>query len=117
MSLHKFKLENIAELDGGKAMETFLDAMRVAVKDCDSRPGDKRPRKVVLQMTMKPNPIMDGNTIECESVDANFQCKTLLPHYETQNINFGIQNSGDLVFNPDSPRAFNQATLLADEDE
>ena len=39
----------------------------------------------------------------------------LIPQYETQSVNFGVQQSGDLIFNPDSPRDHRQATLLDEE--
>jgi hypothetical protein len=117
MGLQRFSLSKLSDLDGGRAIETFQNALKVAVKDCLDRPGDKRPRKVVLQMTLKPVARIDGATIDCDGADANFQCKTMLPHYETPNVNFGVQQSGDLIFNPDSPRDHKQTTLLNDPDE
>lgn len=112
MAMLRLTLDAMRELDGGRAMETFQDAVRVAVKDCIDRPGDKRPRKVVLQLTLKPVPVIEGNTIDCDGANGAFQCKTMLPQYETREVNFGVQQSGDLIFNPDSPTDHKQATLL-----
>jgi hypothetical protein len=111
-NLMRLTLGSMQELDGGKAEETFLDAVRVAVKDCLNRPGDKRARKIVLQLTLKPVARMEGTTIDCDGAQGTFQCKTLLPHYETREVNFGVQQSGDLIFNPDSPADHRQTTLL-----
>ncbi len=116
MSLQRFSLNNLPDLDGGRALETFQNSLRVAVKDCMDRPGDKRVRKVVLQMTLTPVARIDGTSIDCDGADANFQVKTMLPHYETQPVNFGVQQSGDLIFNPDSPRDHKQTTLLDDQE-
>ena len=66
-------------------------------------------------MTITPVATIVGNTIDCDGVDGSFQCKTMLPNYETRSVNFGIKNSGDLVFNPDSPENHKQSTMFDEE--
>lgn len=116
MGLMRFDLDTLKSLDGGIAPKMFLDAMRRAVKDCLERPGDKRARKVTLQMTLTPVPVINGNTIDCDGARGAFQCKVKIPDYETREVDFGVQNSGDLIFNPDSPRDHRQTTLLDDQE-
>ena len=48
----------------------------MAVKDCLDRPADKRARKVVLQLTLKPVARISGTTVDCDGADGTFQCKT-----------------------------------------
>lgn len=112
MSLQRLSLESMGTLDGGQAMQTFQDAVQRAVRDCLERPGDKRPRKVVLQLSLVPVPIITGNTIDCDGAKGAFQCKVKIPDWETREVDFGVQQSGDLIFNPDSPRDHKQMTLL-----
>lgn len=115
MPLQRFSLASMSQLDGGMAVETFQDAVQRAVKDCIERPGDKRARKVVFQLTIVPVPIITGNTIDCDGAKGTFQCKVKIPDWETREVDFGVQNSGDLIFNPDSPRDHKQMTLLDSE--
>ena len=116
MSLKRLSLESIKELDGGAAMQTFQTAVQRAVKDCIDRPGDKRPRKVVLQLAITPVPVIQGNVIDCDGAKGAFQCKVKIPDWETRTVDFGVQNSGDLIFNPDSPHDHRQTTMLAEDE-
>ena len=115
MSLLRLNLESIKELDGGATMQTFQDAVQRAVKDCIDRPGDKRARKVVLQLALTPVPNISGNVIDCDGAKGVFQCRVKIPDWEMREVDFGVQNSGDLIFNPDSPRDHKQMTLLEGE--
>ena len=115
MGLQRLTLETIGNLDSGIAMETFQTAVQRAVKDCLDRPGDKRERKVVLQLAVKPVAVISGNTIDCEGAKGNFTCKTKIPDYETREVDFGVQQNGDLIFNPDSPTDHRQMTMLDQE--
>jgi hypothetical protein len=117
MSLLRLSLESIKQLDGGMAMHTFQDAVQRAVKDCIERPGDKRARKVVLQLSLVPVPMISGSTIDCDGAKGAFQCKVRIPDWVTREVDFGVQNSGDLIFNPDSPRDHKQMTLLEGEQD
>ena len=113
MGLMRLSLESIKEVQGGVALEMFQDALHHAVKDCIDRPGDKRARKVTMQMNITPVAVTNGNTIDCEGAKGVFQCRAKMPDRESAEIDFGVQNSGDLIFNPDSPRDHRQTTLLA----
>jgi hypothetical protein len=115
VGLQRLSLETIKSLDGGAALETFQNAVQRAVRDCMERPGDKRARKVVLQLALTPVPQIDGNTIDCDGAKGVFQCRVKIPDWETREVDFGVQNSGDLIFNPDSPRDHRQTTLLGDD--
>jgi hypothetical protein len=118
MGLMRLSLESIKEVQGGVALEMFQNALHRAVRDCIDRPGDKRVRKVTLQMNVTPVAVVNGNTIDCDGAKGVFQCRSKMPDYETAEIDFGVQNSGDLIFNPDSPRDHRQTTLLpSDESE
>ena len=114
MGLERLSLETIKDLDSGIAMQTFQQAVQRAVRDCIDRPGDKRARKVILQLAVTPVPIIEGNTIDCDGAKGIFMCRVKIPDWETRQVDFGVQQSGDLIFNPDSPNNHRQTTLLED---
>lgn len=115
--LLRLTMENLGQLGGGVVPEVWSDAIRQAVRDCLDRPGDKRARKVVLQMCIVPVATVVGNTIDCSGAKGTVQCRTKIPDRESQEFDFGVQNSGDLIFNPDSPRDHRQMTMLEGEGE
>jgi hypothetical protein len=117
VGLKRFNLESLKDLKNGEALVTFQTAVQRAVKDCIDRPGDKRARKVILQMTLKPVPQITGNTIDCDGAKGTFQCRVRIPDWETQEVDFGVQQSGDLLYNPDSPNDHRQRTLVDGEDD
>jgi hypothetical protein len=115
-ALTKFSLETMKDLDGGRATLTFDEQVKRAVLDCIDRPGEKRVRVVTLQMKITPVPVISGNTIDCDGVDAILQCRTQLPDHPSRQVNFGIKHDGSLIFNPDSPADHRQTTLVDDKD-
>jgi len=116
MGLKRLTLETIKDLDSGIAMETFSIAVQRAVKDCLDRPGDKRARKVMLSLNITPKAVVTNNTIDCEGARGIFQCKVKIPDWETREVDFGVQQDGNLIFNPDSPTDHRQMTLIDDPD-
>jgi hypothetical protein len=113
--LQALSLDTLNQVDYGKASIAFQRLVRQAVQDCMDRPVLKKPRKVQLTMTINPVTVINGNTIDCESVKGSFQMKILLPNMETDPIDFGIRNNGDIVFNPDAPDNHKQQTFMEDE--
>lgn len=116
-ALTKFSLETMKDLDGGRATLTFDEQLKVAVRDCLERPGEQRARVVTLQMTMIPVAVVEGNTVDCDGVNAVIKCTTKLPDHQARQVNFGIKNDGSLIFNKNSPNDHRQTTLDYDEEE
>lgn len=115
--LQRLTLKAMDDLDYGKASEAFQQALKCAVRDCIDRPGDKRVRKVTLQMNLVPVPEINGNTIDCDTAKGVFTVRCKNPDLETGVVDFGVRNNGDLVFNPNSPSDHRQQTMLDDEEE
>ncbi|MFZ5832388.1 MAG: hypothetical protein ACOY3P_20065 [Planctomycetota bacterium] len=113
--LKKFALENLGDLDLGKAKVGFERLVRQAALDCIDRPGDKRARRVTLTVTLKPVSTVNGNTIDCESIDASLKAKAAIPDFETRTYDFAIRNNGDMLFNPESPTNHKQQSFLGEE--
>lgn len=115
--LKRLTLKALEDVDFGKASLAFQQNLTRAVHDCINRPGDKRKRKIELHLELEPVSEVDGNIIACERTKGKFKILCKLPVIETDPVDFGINNDGDLVFNPDSPKDFRQATFLDDEDD
>jgi hypothetical protein len=112
-SLMQLSLENLRELDGGKAILLFQEHLRRAAHDCLDRPADKAKRKVTLEVTLEPDPEPDGT---CDRVTGQIKSKSALPVHQTRPYSFRLHANGLLSFNPDSPDSVDQGTLLSNED-
>lgn len=111
MSFENLSLTNLNLLDYGKCNAAFQRLLKQAVQDCDDRPALKKKRKITLTLELEPVMSISGNTIDCESVKGSFQLKISLPNMQTDTIDFGIRNNGDLYFNPDAPENHNQHSM------
>lgn len=116
MGLKELTLENLKDLDYGKASLTFDKALRRAVADCLDRPGDNRARTVSLELKLSPVSDVVGSTISCEGAKGVFKVKCSIPNWETQMVDFGVKRDGRLVFNEDSPRDHRQQTFLEEQE-
>lgn len=114
MSMLQFNLDNLKELDGGKAAAAFETHVRRAAADCMDRPGDNKARKVTLEVTIIP--IMDPAG-DCTEVEAQIHAKSTVPPHRTKPYSFGLRRNGVLVFNPDSTDNIAQSTLIPGEDD
>ncbi len=115
--LSRLSLETLGTLQFGAAEAAFSRLLKQAVMDCLDRPGVKTPRKVILQLDVSPIARVDGNTIDCEAANGVITLRAKIPNYETDQISFGVQQSGDLFFNPDCPENHRQQSFLGDESE
>lgn len=113
MAIQQFTLDNLKDLDGGKAAAAFETHVRRAAMDCMDRPGDGKARKVILEVTLSP--VMDPAG-DCTEVEAQIHAKSTVPPHRTKPYSFGLRRNGVLVFNPDSVENVDQATLISEDD-
>lgn len=73
----QFTLQTLSQIDDG-AVESATDHV---VADCLERPGDPRPRKVVITIEFTPHP-KPGST-EADQIDVCMVVKEALPNRET----------------------------------
>lgn len=108
MGMVSFDAKSIAVIDGGRIAEAINQELRKAALDCDDRPGDRRPRKVVLQLEMVPK--MDDKGL-CDAVDVTAQVKAVHPSRKSQKFDMSLRKNGVLAFNEDSLDNADQKTL------
>ena len=115
LSLKCLTLETLDKIDYGKGSMAFQCHLARAVHDCIDRPGDKRARKITIQLNLCPVAEINGTQIDCDSISGTVKVASKIPDHETNIIDFGIDGNGNLLFNPDSPGNHRQTTMLDDE--
>lgn len=113
MPLHALTLENLENLDLGKASIAFNQQIRRIAEDCLDRPGDGNARKVTLEVVAKPVTNDDGSA---DRVKLQIQVTSKIPSYRTRVYDLGLRKNGVLVFSEDSPENFDQTTIFDGED-
>ena len=110
---HEFGLETLLELDGGRVVEAWNQALGRVALDCEDRPGVHKPRKVTLELELVPS-ISDGGHLE--SVKGSFKVKDSSPVRETKKYDLGVRRQSgsrapQLVFNDMSDDNVHQRTI------
>jgi hypothetical protein len=108
MEILQFTLDNLKDLDGGKAVLAFQTHIVRAANDCLDRPAEPKARTVVLQVELIP--VMEPGG-DCTEVSLSIQAKSTVPTHKTKAYSMGLRRNGVLVFAPDSPDHIDQTTL------
>lgn len=106
MTLEKFSLETIAEMDGGRIRAAFQQALQRLEADCKDRPALKKQRELSLVMCMTPVP--EGTDLD--SVNVTFKIKESIPKRESKSYNMQVVRGG-LIYNDASLEDVKQMTL------
>jgi hypothetical protein len=114
MAIKQLTLENLKDLDGGKADQSVQLHLRRAALDCEDRPNDATPRKVTLEFTLTP---VTDETGQLTDVNVQIHAKSAVPAHRTRVYNMGLRHNGCLIFNEDSPNSINQGTMLPDNQD
>lgn len=109
-------LENLKELDFGKADEAFQGELAHVVKDCQDRPLDKTARKVTLTFLLKPEAHTDSmsHQPDCERILVGLEITGSVPKRRTRVYDMLPRQDGTLVFHSESPSDAD-ANLLYDQ--
>jgi hypothetical protein len=110
--LKTFSLQELESLDGGKAVRALDAHIKRAALDCYDRPGDKKARKVTLEIELVPAMDAEGN---CDEVHAKIRAASTVPKHVTKPYSLGLRPSGQLVFSEDAPDNYRQATIMDGE--
>lgn len=111
--LRQLTLAQVAEIDDGRIAAAFAQALKRVAQDCDDRPGDDRPRKIVLEMAFMPVLSEDGI---CDSVKSQCQIKDTIPTRKSRVYDFGLRKGGLFSYQPMALDNHRQATMF-NEDE
>ena len=116
INLIELDLTTLKELQGGAVFQQVQKLIAAAVADCENRPGEDRPRKVVIQLEMKPvtrfEEIDENHTKRVlDGIKLSLQMDVKCPTRKTIEFDCGVGENHALTFNPDSPHNHRQAGL------
>lgn len=112
--MRTFRIQEIDQIDSGKVAIATNHAIAAAVADCSDRPGDKAPRKVTLELLLRPVLDKDLGAFDTISVQARFA--VTIP--KRQTAEYPMLVHGDwLMFEPESPLDPRQASIAWAEDK
>lgn len=106
--LVRLDLASLKQLGDGRVAIAFDQAMRRVALDCQDRPGEKRPRKVLLEVQVIPE--LDDNG-ECDEVKCEFVVKDAIPTRRSKKYSLGLHRNGQFSFRDGSPENVDQTTL------
>lgn len=121
INLERLTLASLAALDGGVAVKQFLRLLEQAQNDIQSRPGEKRARKIQIVLSLAPKTVVDHDADTGHSETVLTGCSlgifldVKLPNRRTMEYDLGIGADGSLLFNRDSPFDHRQPTLFRDD--
>jgi hypothetical protein len=108
----KLNLTTIRDLSNGQAEAVINAALQAALRDVEDRGGDKKSRKVTVEIELKK--------LGDDVVSATVKAKTSLPPYVTEPTFGALHVDGkavDMKFNPNNADNHEQQTLPMDGDE
>ena len=120
--LEKFSLASLATFDNGRISANFDQLLDAAIRDCQDRPNDDKPRKLLIQLEISPVSDVENGQVICSGVNGAFQLKSTVPTRKTNVYSFGMrklgkENKPTLVYNNDSLDNSDQKTIFDNDDE
>lgn len=118
VALEVLSLESLSALDRGAAVKQFMRLLDQAQQDIHSRPGEKRPRKIQITLSLTPKVVVerDDDTGHAETILTGaamaIHIDLKVPNRRTLEYDLGISANGAFMFNRDSPFDHRQPTLF-----
>lgn len=102
----KLSFSTFAELGNGALDQQVQRLLRAAVLDMQNRPGEKKPRKVSINLILTPkthaeiNPITERTEIVLDGAGLKFGCNFVPPPRQTPEYDVGFSAENEVLFNP-----------------
>ena len=112
-----FDLETIRQLGNGAVFNQIMRLLQQCVDDCEKRPGEKRPRKVMVAIEISPKSHneagIDEDTVRLvvDGLELVIKCDNKLPNRKSMSFDCGIGPGGKILFNPYNPVNHRQLPL------
>lgn len=116
MPVQPLTLTSLRNLDMGKIEEALALHLGRAAADCEDRPADPSPRKIVMTIAVSPQSSPEGNL---EDVKAQVFVESRVPSHRTRVYSLGVRRiagrGATFTFNSDAPDNVNQGTFFEDD--
>ena len=116
MAIVQLNFKSLAELDDGRVATAFEHEVKRAVQDCFDRPGDKKARTIMLEMSLTPITETNGGIIETDGCHGEFKIKSKVPERRSKTYEFKANKYGHLSFSSNSPDNHDQTTIFDERD-
>ena len=104
----EFSTLALATIDGGRVAAAINQELKKAALDCDDRPGELRPRKVVLELLMVP--VVDERGL-ADHVKVAAKIKASHPDRRSRVFDMALRKGGKLAYDEESLENIDQQTL------
>lgn len=111
MPFVQLTIGSLEELDDGRMAAAFLHHMKRLIQDCHDRPTEKKSRKLMMELTVKPVVASDGGIVECEGADADFRFRSKIPDHCSKTYSLRTNKNGQAAFSSTSPENADQTTF------
>ena len=112
--LQEIDFVSLADMDDGKLNMVLRKHLKRASEDCQDRPADQKPRKVVIEIGYVPLLEPQG-----DATDSWMQVKirSNIPDHVSKPYSVGMRRNGTFVFNNNSLNNVNQNTIDFDGED
>lgn len=104
----RLSLDALKHLDHGRLVVAWNDEIRKVICDLRDRPALKKPRKIVLQMTIWPGELVDR---DLDDAVCGFSIRAVLPQRDTADYRMRVTQDNGLRFQSEAPEDPNQSTI------
>lgn len=113
MTIQQLSLAHIEQIDGGKVAVAFAVELQHVIRDMLDRPGDNRPRKVSLNLELKPQCDDTGTLAD---VQVAFDIASAVPNRRSNayNMRARLARSGPMLVFQSETGDFEQPALPYD---
>jgi hypothetical protein len=108
MPTKAFTLQTLANMDGGRNAERFINAIKAMITDMTERPGDTQARKLTMIVTMKPAAGQDG---VCDETHVTVDFKLNIPQVKSKVYSMSTSANGTAFVNDASLDSIRQMTI------
>jgi hypothetical protein len=106
--VNEFSTVALATIDGGRVAAAINQELKKAALDCDDRPGESRPRKIVVEILMVP---VADETGLADSVKLACKIKASHPDRRSRVFDMSLRKGGKLAYDEESLDNVDQQTL------
>lgn len=115
--LRELTLPDLAAMDNERIGTAVAQALNRAADDIYDRPGESKPRKVVLEVLLVPECTEDG---ECDNVKMQAQVKDTIPARKSRVYDLGVRRRNGttkLMYSDAAPDNHLQPGLLSEDQQ
>lgn len=105
-------LDSIGNVDAGALRVAVNNALKLLTQDLADRPSLDKPRKLLLEICLKPIVDKNSHSPTLESADVSWQVLTKAPAIGSSGTTMKPAQNGQLYFHSDIPDSPDDETIM-----